>query len=418
MQKNQFKSAREQIDILMRGVVDFYVPDEFAKKLEHSRKTNTPLIIKAGFDPTAPDLHLGHAVLLTKMRQFQDLGHEVVFLIGDFTGLIGDPSGKNTTRPVLTEKDVLENAETYKTQVFKILDKEKTRIEFNSKWLSSLSFADVIRLAGRYSVARMIEREDFSKRLSERRQISMHELLYPLAQAYDSVVLKADVELGGSDQLFNLLVGRDIMHRYGLKPQCVLTVPILEGIEAKEENGAIVGEKMSKSLGNYIGLQEPADQQFAKIMSICDPLMWRYYELLSSKSTEEIKKLKAGHPKTAKIELAMEISQRFHGEEAATAALNQFNALFGAGRRETMPDDAPEFQIDTDADGVSLVQALVATNIASSNSEAKRLIRQKSVVVDGKRIDDLNFSLSPGNNYALRVGKKRWARLYCKKRPS
>jgi tyrosyl-tRNA synthetase len=406
-----FISAVEQLAILKRGTTHIEIEADLLKKLEKSKATNTPLRVKAGFDPTAPDLHLGHTVLLTKMRQFQDLGHHVIFLIGDFTARIGDPSGRNVTRPPLNDDEIIANANTYKRQVFKILDEQKTQVEFNSRWLSPLNLDDVIKLAAKYSVARMIEREDFKKRLQEGRPISMHELLYPLAQGFDSVVLKADVELGGSDQLFNLLVGRDLMRHYGLEPQCILTVPLLEGIEAREEDGHIVGNKMSKSLNNYVGVEEDANTQFGKLMSICDALMWRYYDLLSLKSNEEIQLLKAGHPKDAKVALACEIVSRYHGKELAEKAKKQFEHLFGQKNRFFIPESAPIFKFKGNNTGsYSLITALVESELAPSTSEAKRLLRQGGISVDGNRVSEINHQLQPGQ-HSVRAGKKKWAHI-------
>lgn len=405
MMTHKFLPPDEQLAILSRGVVEFEVAAELRKKLERSYATQTPLTIKAGFDPTAPDLHLGHAVLLTKMRQFQELGHKVVFLIGDFTARIGDPTGKNVTRPPLSNEDILANSETYQRQVFKILDPEKTVVDYNSRWLAPMSLDDVIRLLAKYSVARIIERDDFKKRLDSGRHISMHELLYPLVQGYDSVAMKADVELGGTDQLFNLLVGRDLMRHFGQEPQCIMTVPILEGLEAREEGGRIVGDKMSKSLGNFVAIEEPAQEQFGKLMSICDPLMWRYYELLSFRSTAEIAALKAGHPKEAKVALAHEIVSRFHGAAAADAAKAQFDQLFGVGKRHEIPEDAPVF---TFSFGAQLAHALLEAGMADSGSDAKRLIKQGGVSLDGARVDDPFYTL-PKGRHQVRAGKKRWA---------
>ena len=376
-----------------------FISPEIEAEYKEKLKQNRPLIIKAGFDPTAPDLHLGHTVLLTAMRRLQDQGHHVIFLIGDFTARIGDPSGKNVTRPPLTDAEIKFNAATYERQVFKILDPQKTQVRFNSEWLQDFTFADVIKLASRYSLARMIERDDFKKRLEEGRPISIHELLYPLMQGYDSVALKADVELGGQDQLFNLLVGRDLMRHYGMEPQCIMTFPLLEGLDGVE--------KMSKSLGNYIGVEEEADSQFGKLMSISDELMWRYYELLSLKSEEEIAELKKGHPKEAKIALALEIVERFHDKKAAEAALEQFNSLFGSGKRSDIPEDAPLFECPTP---LSLMQAIVTTNLAPSNAEAKRLLKQGGVTLDGEIQKDGQHILESGK-HALRVGKTRWAQI-------
>jgi len=404
-----FLPADEQLAILKRGVVDFEVEGELRAKLEKSRKENKPLTIKAGFDPTAPDLHLGHGVLLNKMRQFQTLGHRVVFLIGDFTARIGDPTGKNTTRPPLSDEAITANAATYKRQVFKVLDANKTVVQFNSEWLAPLSFDDIIRLAAKYSVARIIEREDFRKRLAEGRHVSMHELLYPLVQGYDSVAMRADVELGGTDQRFNLLVGRDLMRHFGQEPQCIMTVPILEGLEAREVDGKIVGDKMSKSLGNYVGFDEEPDSQFGKIMSICDPVMWRYYELLSAKSNEEIAKLKAGHPKEAKLALAFEIVERFHTTQDAERALSNFHTLFGQGKSSEVPSDAPEVSLAW-RDGLTLSHVLVEAKLVESGSDAKRLIRQGGVSVNGNRVEDVQFLLEPGK-HMVRAGKKKWAQV-------
>ncbi len=407
---HDFFDPKDQLAILKRGISHIEIEADLYKKLAKSKETNTPLRIKAGFDPTAPDLHLGHTVLLTKMRQFQELGHQVIFLIGDFTARIGDPSGRNVTRPPLTDDEIISNASTYKRQVFKILDEKKTQIEFNSRWLAPFTFDDVIKLASKYSLARLIEREDFKKRLNEGRHIAMHELLYPLVQGYDSVALKADVELGGSDQLFNLLVGRDLMRHFGMEPQCILTVPILEGLEAREEDGHIVGNKMSKSLNNYVGVEEDAATQFGKLMSICDALMWRYYDLLSLKSNEEIAALKAGHPKDAKVALATEIVERFHGKAAAFAAKTQFESLFGAGNRGEIPKDAPTFKFPAKELGYPLINALVEAELVASNGEAKRLLRQGGISVDGARVEDLQHMLAMGE-HAVRAGKKRWATI-------
>jgi tyrosyl-tRNA synthetase len=407
----RFAPAEEQLEILTRGVVDLEVADELKKKLTKSRAEDRPLLIKAGFDPTAPDLHIGHTVLLNKMRQFQELGHRCVFLIGDFTARIGDPTGKNTTRPPLTEDAIVANAATYKRQVYKVMDPEKTEIRFNSEWLGKMGMDDVIRLAARYPVARMLERDDFKKRMAAGRTISMHELLYPLAQGYDSVALKADVELGGTDQLFNLLVGRDLMKSYDLAPQCILTVPILEGLDAREEDGKLVGDKMSKSLGNYIGVEEDPDQQFGKVMSACDPLMWRYYDLLSFSDPADVHKLKGGHPREAKIALAREIVTRFHDAAAADRAQATFEAMFSREGRNQIPDDAPTITLAADDDdGIAIVKALVEAQLSKSNSEARRLIGQGGLRVDGHRIDDTHFKMKRGE-HAIRAGKKAWARI-------
>lgn len=393
-------SIDEQMQVIKRGCADLIDEGELRKKLSRG----TPLTIKAGFDPTAPDLHLGHTVLIHKMRHFQELGHKVVFLIGDFTGLIGDPSGRSATRPPLTPEQVLSNAETYKKQVFKILDPEKTVIEFNSHWLNKLSSADFIRLASRYTLARIMEREDFAKRYHENTPIALHELLYPLMQGFDSVNLKCDVELGGRDQIFNLLVGRTLMSQYGMEPQCILTMPLLEGLDGVR--------KMSKSYGNYIGIDEPAADQFGKAMSISDELMWRFYELISSKSLEEIATLKKDveegrvHPKKAKEELAYEIVARYSGEDKAREALQNFNAVFVGGG---IPDDAPEFACEQGESSKPPV-FLTDSGLAASRGEAKRLIKQGSLSIDGQRCDDAETPLAPGS-YVIKLGKKRFLRL-------
>lgn len=407
-----FAPVEEQLAILTRGCVDVEVIGELRKKLTESRAKNTPLIVKLGADPTSPDLHLGHTVVINKLRQFQELGHTVVFLIGDFTARIGDPTGKNSTRPPLTADEIVENAATYKRQVFKILDERKTVIRFNSEWLGNMSFDDVIRLAGRYSVARMIEREDFRKRLDEGRPISLHELLYPLAQGYDSVALKADVELGGTDQRFNLLVGRDLMRSYGLEPQCIMTVPILEGTDAREENGVVVGPKMSKSLGNTIAVFDEPQMQFGKVMSVCDAHMWRIYLLLSDKNDEQIAALRAGHPKDAKVELGREIVSRFHGKDAGDQAVASFQRLFGADKKGGIPDDAPSYTLETGGP-VLVVDALTDTGLQESKSKARALITQGGLNVNGEKISDVKFELGIGS-HAVRAGKIKWAHITVK----
>jgi tyrosyl-tRNA synthetase len=407
-----FAPVEEQLAILSRGCVDVEVVAELKKKLTESRAKDKPLIVKLGADPTSPDLHLGHTVVINKLRQFQELGHTVVFLIGDFTARIGDPTGKNSTRPPLTEDEIVQNAATYKRQVFKILDERKTVIRFNSEWLGQMSFDDVIRLAGKYSVARMIERDDFSKRLSEGRPISLHELLYPLAQGYDSVALKADVELGGTDQKFNLLVGRDLMRSYGQEPQCIMTLPILEGTDAREENGVVVGPKMSKSLGNTIAVFDEPQMQFGKVMSVCDAHMWRMYTLLSSKTDDEIAALKAGHPRDAKVELAREIVTRFHGNEAGDQAVADFLRLFSKENKGAIPDDAPSYTLETGT-AVAVVDALTDTGLMESKSKARALITQGGLNVNGEKVSDVKFELSIGT-HAVRAGKTKWARITVK----
>jgi tyrosyl-tRNA synthetase len=341
----------EQLELLSRGVVK-KVWEDMRAPLVAKLSRKRPLNIKVGFDPTAPDLHLGHTVVMRKMRQFQDLGHHVVFLIGDFTGMIGDPTGRSQTRPPLTREKVLENAETYKAQVFKILDPERTEVAFNSTWLGALKGEELVRLAAKYTVARLLERNDFRKRFDEGKAIAVHEFLYPLLQAYDSVALETDVELGGSDQLFNLMVGRDVMREYGLEPQVVLTTELLFGTDARLEEGAIVGEKMSKSLGNYVGVDDPPSGEngmFGKIMSVSDPLMWHYYELLSSVSAEELARLRGGHPKEAKRALALEITSRYHGAAAASAAADEFDRVHPTGGAERgVPEELETVEVPLD----------------------------------------------------------------------
>ena len=397
----------EQYEILTRGAVDLVTLDELKKKLAHSQATGKPLIVKVGFDPTAPDIHLGHTVLLRKMRQFQDLGHRVIFVIGDFTGMIGDPTGRVKTRPALTREQILENAETYKRQCFKVLDPEKTEIRFNSEWLSALGAEGIILLAAKYNVARMLERKDFKERYTSGVSISMHEFLYPLAQAYDSVFLKADVELGGTDQLFNLNVGRDIMPGYGLAPQIVLTMPLLEGLDGVE--------KMSKSLNNYVGVEEAPASVFGKIMSINDDLMWRYYLLctdVSPSGIEQMKRLvkdKTLHPKKAKQGLAMRIITDFHGEAAAKAAFDEFERVFAA---DGEPDAVPEFRIAPVDGKAFLPKLLVDCGLAKSNGEAMRLIAQGGVNVDGAKVAPGTRELpaASGTTILLKVGRRHFAK--------
>jgi tyrosyl-tRNA synthetase len=412
-------SPEEQLAELRRGVVDLHVERELLEALRRAVASRNPLKIKAGFDPTRPDLHLGHVVLMNKMRAFQELGHEVVFVVGDFTAQIGDPSGRSATRKVPTREEILEGARTYAEQAFKILDPARTRVVHNSEWLGQMRFDDVIRLAGRYTLARMMERDDFKKRWADHASISLHELLYPLAQAQDSVVLDADVELGGTDQLFNLLVGRHVMAELGMRPQCVMTTPILEGINARVEGGRIVGDKMSKSLDNYVGVAEPPAVQMGKLMSIADGLMWRYYELLSAESVASIAARKAAceagtaSPRDAKLDLAEELVRRFHGAEAARAAREGWLAQFS---RKEIPADLPTVQlrVAAGAAGVPLVEALAA-GFGVSKSEARRKLAEgaveRAVLPAGDREilpkgTDGATALLPGR-YALRVGK-RW----------
>ena len=392
------------IDRLMaaikRGVAELIDEGELRKKLARG----VPLRVKVGFDPTAPDLHLGHTVVMHKMRHFQELGHKIIFLIGDFTGRIGDPSGRSETRPPLTEEQVMANAETYKKQVFKILDPEKTEVAFNSAWLGSMNAADFIRLASCCTVARMMERDDFEKRFREQRPISIHEFLYPLCQGYDSVALKADVEMGGTDQKFNLLMGRTLQAHYGQESQCILTMPLLEGTDGVR--------KMSKSYGNYIGIDEAPSQIFGKVMAISDALMWRYYELLSSKSLEDIAALKAAvangsvHPKAAKEALAHEMVARYHSPKDADEAQQGFNAVFAGGG---VPDEMPQYACSS-GEASTPPAFLEAAGLVKSRGEAKRLIKEGALSIDGQRCDDPLSSLARGS-YVVKLGKKRFLKL-------
>jgi tyrosyl-tRNA synthetase len=411
-------TPEEQLTEVTRGAVDLHTREDLLHKLTAARERGIPLRVKMGFDPTAPDLHLGHTVPLERMRRFQDLGHTVIFLIGDFTASIGDPTGRNTTRPPLSEEQIRANAETYKTQVFKVLDQARTEVRFNSEWLLPLGSPGLVKLAAKYTLARMLEREDFKRRFADERPIALHELLYPLAQGYDSVALKADVELGSSDQLFNLLVGRTLQKEYGQSPQVCLTGPLLEGIDAREVDGRIVGDKMSKSLGNYVGIDEPAGEQFGKLMSISDGLMWRYYDLLSRRSSGEIAALRRSvadgteHPKKAKMALAAEIVARYHGEQAARVAEEAFEALHA--RRE-VPEEIEERDVERDpgAAGVPLARTLAKLGLASSGTEARRLIAQGGVSVEGERVSDPNAALTPGT-HLLKVGKRKFVRVSVK----
>jgi tyrosyl-tRNA synthetase len=401
MQEAVRKDTREMIDFIKRGCDELLVESELAEKIASGR----PLRVKAGFDPTAPDLHLGHTVLLNKMRQFQELGHEVHFLIGDFTGLIGDPSGRNATRPALTREQINENAETYKAQVFKILDAGKTIIDFNSLWMDKLGFAGVIRLASTYTVARMLERDDFGKRYRGNQPIAIHEFLYPLAQGYDSVAMKTDIELGGTDQKFNLLVGRELQKHYGQPPQCVLTMPLLEGLDGIN--------KMSKSLGNYVGINEVPGEIFGKLMSVSDDLMWRYLELLSFEPMQTIARwrdeVKGGrNPRDVKVALAREIVMRFHGERAAEDALEDFNARFRDGG---IPDDIPEVKIAAGAGGIAIASLLKQAGLTASTSEALRMIEQGGVKVNGEKVSDKALKFSVAATLIVQVGKRKFAKV-------
>jgi tyrosyl-tRNA synthetase len=402
-------APEEQLREVTRGAVDVHTREDLLRKLRASYAKSVPLRVKMGFDPTAPDLHLGHTVPLERMRRFQDFGHTVIFLIGDFTASIGDPTGRNTTRPPLSDEQIAANAETYKRQVFKVLDREKTEVRFNSEWLRPLGSSGMIKLAARYTLARMLERDDFKKRWQNEVPIALHELLYPLAQGYDSVALAADVELGSSDQLFNLLVGRQLQKEWGQDPQICLTGPLLEGTDAREVDGKIVGDKMSKSLGNYVGIDEAPAEQYGKLMSVSDGLMWRYYELLSRRTTDEIAALRAGHPKAAKMALAREIVDRYHGAEAAQAAEAHFEQVHA--RRE-LPDEIDERTVarDAGAEAVLLAKTIAQLGLATSGSDARRLIAQGGVTVDGERAGDPNARLAPGT-YLLKVGKRKFARV-------
>jgi tyrosyl-tRNA synthetase len=391
----------QQMDELRRGAAELLTEADLIRKLGRRR----PLRVKAGFDPTAPDLHLGHTVLINKMRQFQQLGHEVIFLIGDFTGMIGDPSGKNTTRPRLTPEEVQANARTYQEQIFRILDPERTVIDFNSRWFGRMSAADMIGLSAKYTVARMLERDDFSKRYRSGQPIAVHEFLYPLVQGYDSVALKADVELGGTDQKFNLLVGRQLQADYGQEPQVVLTMPLLEGTDG--------AQKMSKSLGNYIGINEPATDMFGKLMSISDELMWRYFELLSSRTLIDIRNLRKAvaegrNPRDAKFELAVEIVDRFHGAGTGSAERERFIARFREG---ALPENIPVFVVPCEGDAAKLASVLKDAGLAASASAAYRLIEQGAVRVDGERVGSKDALLKAGSSYLLQAGKRGIARV-------
>jgi len=396
--------VQADIDVTRRGCDELLVESEFAAKLARSRATGVPLRIKLGLDPTAPDIHLGHTVVLNKMRQLQDLGHTVIFLIGDFTSLIGDPSGRNATRPPLSAEQIRANAQTYYAQASKVLDPQRTEIRYNSEWSDALGARGMIQLASRYTVARMMEREDFTRRFRGGVPISVHEFLYPLMQGYDSVALKADLELGGTDQKFNLLVGRELQKEYGQEPQCILTMPLLEGTDGVE--------KMSKSKGNYIGIDEVPDEMFGKLMSISDTLMWRYFELLSFRPMHEIEGLRQQtaqgmNPRDVKVQLAQEIVARFHNQQAATDALAQFEARFRDG---IMPEHMPEVQIATSSATLGILKVLRETGLVASASEAQRNIEQGGVRVDGVRIEDKALALPPGS-YVVQVGKRKFARV-------
>jgi len=395
------KSIEDQLEIIQRGADEILVEKELIARLKEDR----PLRIKAGFDPTAPDLHLGHTVLINKLRQFQDLGHEVLFLIGDFTGMIGDPTGKSATRPPLTQQDVEQNSETYQQQIFKILDKEKTKVVFNSQWMGKMSGVDMIKLAASSTVARMLERDDFSKRYKGGQSIAIHEFLYPLIQGYDSVEMQADVELGGTDQKFNLLMGRQLQEQHGQMPQCVLTMPILEGLDGVQ--------KMSKSLNNYIGIADEPKDMFGKIMSISDDLMWRYFELLSFRPMSEIEGFKhemeqGKNPRDIKFLLAEEIITRFHNEAEATAAREGFIAQFAKNK---IPDDIPELSFEAPAEGYPIANLLKDAGLCGSTSDAMRMIQQGAAKIDGEKVTDKSVKIKKGTAGVFQVGKRKFAKL-------
>ena len=392
---------QKSLEMIRRGADEIIREEDLRQKLEQGK----PLRVKTGFDPTAPDLHLGHTVLINKMRHFQELGHHVMFLIGDFTGLIGDPSGRDDSRKPLTPEELAENAETYKEQVYKILRRDETEICFNSKWGEALGAAGMIKLAAGYTVARMLERDDFKRRYAANQPISIHEFLYPLMQGYDSVVMRADVELGGTDQKFNLLVGRELQKEAGQAPQVALTMPILEGLDGKK--------KMSKSLGNYVGIDEPPDDMFGKLMSISDELMWRYFELLSFRPWDEIRRLQkeveeGANPKLAKVELALEIVERFHDKRAASRACDEFAARF---QRGAMPSDIEEKQVAADGDGILIAKLLKNSGLVASTTEGIRMLKQGAVRIDSERVEDDALTLAVGTTHIYQVGKRRFAKV-------
>jgi tyrosyl-tRNA synthetase len=391
----------DELAQIKRGADEILVEAELVARL----RSGKPLRVKAGFDPTAPDLHLGHTVLINKLRQFQELGHEVLFLIGDFTGMIGDPTGKNITRKPLTRDDVMENAATYEHQIYKILDPEKTTVMFNSQWMGEMNAADLIQVAAKHTVARMLERDDFNKRYTCNQPIAIHEFLYPLIQGYDSVAMKADVELGGTDQKFNLLVGRELQKHYGQKPQVILTMPILEGLDGVQ--------KMSKSLNNYIGINESPDEMFGKLMSISDDLMWRYFELLSFRPLGEIEQLRldiqqGANPRDIKFQLGQELVARFHDSKSAEAAQASFIARFQKG---AMPDEMPELTLSAEGGAIKIANLLKQASLTGSTSDAFRMIKQGAVRIDGERITDKGLSIAAGNTHVFQVGKRRFARV-------
>ncbi len=398
--------VQQQLDIIRRGAVEIIREEELVQKLTRAQIKGKPLLVKTGFDPTAPDIHIGHTVLIRKMKHFQDLGHTVIFMIGDFTGMIGDPSGRSATRKQLTAEEVRQNAETYKQQIFKILDPQTTVIDFNSRWLMELGSDGLIRLAAKYTVARILEREDFSNRMKNQLPIAVHELLYPLAQGYDSVALEADVELGGTDQKFNLLVGRELQREYGQEQQIVLTMPLLEGLDGVQ--------KMSKSLSNYVGINEAPNEQFGKVMSISDDLMFRYYELLTDLPLEEIEALRKDkasgkrHPMEIKAELAARIVADYHGPAAAEAAREEFNRVF---RRRQNPEDIETKKISIAISPMRVTRLLATLSLAPSNSEAQRLVESGAVHINEQRVTDPKAEISEAGEYLFKVGKRRFLRL-------
>jgi len=402
--------VEEQLEHIRRGAVDIIREEELLEKLKRAQKTGKPLRVKAGFDPTAPDIHVGHTVLIRKMKHFQDLGHTVIFLIGDFTGLIGDPSGRSATRKQLTAEEVQQNAETYKQQIFKILEPRKTVIDFNTRWMMPLGPDGFIRLAGKYTVARILEREDFSKRYANQHPIAMHELLYPIVQGYDSVALEADVELGGTDQRFNLLVGRELQREYGQESQVVLTMPLLEGLDGVQ--------KMSKSLGNYIGINEAPNEQFGKVMSISDELMFRYYELLTDIPLAGIQKLKHDvqsgkrHPMEAKADLAVRIIAGYHGEAAAESAREEFNRVF---RNKEIPEDIEVKEVSLASGPLRIMKLLTSIGLATSNAEGQRLIESGAVHMNGQRVMDIRAEISQPGEHIFKVGKRRFLKVIAAK---
>jgi tyrosyl-tRNA synthetase len=403
-----FPPVPEQLALLTRGVVDLHVRAELEERLTRSRETGAPLRVKAGFDPTRPDLHIGHVVLMQKMRQFQELGHQVIFLVGGFTAMIGDPTGQNEARPRLTREAVDAAAKTYLDQAFLVLDREQSEVRNNLEWLETMSATKLVELMAKVTVSRMLERNDFAERFNDHKPIYQHEFFYPLAQAYDSVALGADIELGGTDQLFNLLMGRDLMEKYGMKGQMVMTTPILEGLDAKIVDGKIVGKKMSKSADNYVGVLEPALDQYRKLMQVDDDVIFRYFELLSAKSTAEIDALKAERkagrdPRTIKAEFAREIVTRFHGRDAAEVAEREFAGVYAA---DAVPADVPTHTLATEGPTLWIAKALAGAGLVKTTSEGKRMVEQGGVEVDRARVTDVNLQLERGKTYLLKVGSK------------